>query len=195
MINDGALYFGSVVHKRLRPRRHALSYRVFSLMADVDRLDSLASRLKLFSYNAPNVFSLYDADFGPGDGTPVHQHARRSFNAAGFDTSARQIRLLAYPRVAGYAFNPLSVYFLMSEDGGGIEALNYEVSNTFSERKGYVVAAGEHVVGGGYAQSCRKELFVSPFAGRSGRYYFRVSSPGEEVTVGVAYNDGQGPLI
>lgn len=194
MISDGALYIGNVVHKRLRPRPHALSYRVFSLLVDVDRIDALAHRLKLLSYNAFNMCALYDSDFGPGDGAPIGVQARRSFSAAGLPTAGRRILLLAYPRVAGYSFNPLSVYMLVGDDGG-LEAINYEVSNTFSERKGYVVAAGLPGAGGVYAQACRKELFVSPFAAQSGRYNFRIRPPGEAVTVGVAYNDGLGPLI
>ncbi|KUO62811.1 MAG: hypothetical protein APF80_03790 [Alphaproteobacteria bacterium BRH_c36] len=194
MTSAGSIYIGNVVHKRLRPRQHALSYRVFSLLTDVDRIEALSERLRLFSYNSANLCALYDRDFGPGDGTPICMHARRSFEAAGFKTAGRRILLLAYPRVAGYAFNPLSVYFLMSECGG-LVALNYEVSNTFAERKGYVVAAGAQGTGGVYAQRCRKELFVSPFAARSGRYSFRVVAPAEAITVGVAYDDGQGPLI
>ncbi|MBU1211522.1 MAG: DUF1365 domain-containing protein [Alphaproteobacteria bacterium] len=194
MTSEGSIYFGNVGHKRLRPRQHALSYRVFTLLTDVERLEALSRRLRLFSYNSANLCALYDRDFGPGDGTPIGRHARRSFEAAGFKTAGRRILLLAYPRVAGYAFNPLSVYFLLSESGG-LVALNYEVSNTFGERKGYVVAAGAQGTGGVYAQTCRKELFVSPFAARSGRYSFRVVAPGETITVGVAYDDGQGPLL
>ncbi len=194
MISDGALYVGNVVHKRLRPRQHALSYRVFTLLADVDQIGVLASRLRLFSYNSFNACSIYDSDFGPGDGTPISVHARRCFESAGMATEGRRILLLAYPRVAGYAFNPMSTFFLMGDDGR-LEAVNYEVSNTFSERKGYVLAAGSPDTGGVYAQACRKELFVSPFASQSGRYIFRVYPPAERVTVGVAYDDGHGPLI
>ena len=36
-----AIYHGQVVHERLRPRRHRLRYRVFSLLLDLDELPEL----------------------------------------------------------------------------------------------------------------------------------------------------------
>lgn len=182
------------MHKRLRPRQHALSYRVFCLLVDVDRIGELASGLRLFSYNRLNVVSLYDRDYGQGDGESLSRYARRTFEAAGYRTDGRRVDLLTYPRVFGYAFNPLSV-FLLTDDAAGLVAVNYEVSNTFGERKSYVVAAGAPAASGVHAQACRKELFVSPFANRSGRYGFRVRRPDEEMTVGVFYDDGSGPLL
>jgi uncharacterized protein len=191
---DVAIYEGDVVHRRLRPVQHALSYRVFSLLIDVDRLKETAAKLRLFSYNKANAISLHDRDFGAGDGVSIAEQARRIFEAAGFETAGARILLLAYPRVFGYAFNPLSVYFLVGGDDRLI-ALNYEVSNTFSERKGYVVSAGCETAEGIYAQGCRKELFVSPFAAQSGTYHFRVRHTDDRLTVGVAYADADGPLI
>ena len=194
MTLDVAVYEGDVVHRRLRPVQHALSYRVFSFLVDVDRLAETSARLKLFSYNRANAVSLYDRDFGAGDGSKIGEHARRIFRAAGYETKAARILLLAYPRVFGYAFNPLSVYFLVDAEDR-LVALNYEVSNTFSERKGYVVDAGCMTPEGVYAQGCRKELFVSPFAAQNGSYHFRVKYTEDRLTVGVAYADSDGPLI
>lgn len=194
MTGAAGLFVGNVVHKRLRPAAHSLSYRVFTMFVDVDRLDALGQRLRLFAYNGTNVFSLHDRDFGPGDGTPIAVHARHAFEAAGFVCAGGRIELLAYPRMFGYAFNPLSVFFL-TDPSGRLAAVNYEVSNTFGERKSYVLAAGECSATGVFSQSCRKELFVSPFAAGSGKYLFRIRAPAEDVTVGVAYDDGCGPLI
>ena len=194
MTLDDAIYEGDVVHRRLRPVQHALAYRVFSLLVDVDRLEETASKLRLLSYNKVNFVSLHDRDFGAGDGVSIAGQARRIFEAAGFETAGARILLLAYPRVFGYVFNPLSVYFLVGGDGRLI-ALNYEVSNTYSERKDYVVDAGCESAEGVYAQVCRKELFVSPFAARSGTYHFRVRHKHDRLTVGVAYADADGPLI
>lgn len=194
MIETAAIYEGHVVHKRLRPRLHSLTYKVYALLLDVDRIAQTSAAVRLFSYNKPNLCSLYDRDFALGDGTPIADQARRLFEAGGFSTAGGRILLLAYPRNMGYAFNPLSVYFLVDHEGS-LKALMHEVTNTFGERKSYVVPASERGTGGIHAQSCRKELFVSPFAEKSGRYHFRVREPGEAVTVGVAYDDGHGPLI
>ena len=65
---NSAIYAGRVVHARLRPKRHRLSYRVFALLLDLDEIDDLASRLRLFAYNRAAVFSFHDKDHGSGEG-------------------------------------------------------------------------------------------------------------------------------
>ena len=79
---ESCLYRGEVVHRRLNPLRHELRYRVFNLLADVDRLDELSRTLTLFSYNRANMFSIMDRNHGPGDGTPVREHAWSLVRAA-----------------------------------------------------------------------------------------------------------------
>ena len=66
-----SLYYGLVSHRRLRPRAHRLSYKVYSLFADLDELPALGRRLRLFSHNGPNLFSFYDRDHGDHSGRPL----------------------------------------------------------------------------------------------------------------------------
>ena len=189
----GRVYTGVVVHKRVRPKPHALKYRVFSLLVDTDRIDELANGLRLFSRNRFNVLSFHDRDHGAGDGTPVAEQARAVLAKSGIDIGKGRILLLAYPRVFGYVFNPLSVYYAF-DAAGSLAALIYEVNNTFGERKSYVVRAGAPL-GRVHAQSAKKQMYVSPFASGTGRYGFRVTRPGEDLLVGVQVHDAQGPLI
>ncbi|MGL4395487.1 MAG: DUF1365 domain-containing protein [Hyphomicrobium sp.] len=191
-----ALVSGHVVHKRLRPSPHALRYGVFSLLIDVDDIAKIAAGLRLFSHNRFNVFSLHDRDYGAGDGQSLAHVARAALDAAGRPSAGRTIRLLTYPRILGYAFNPLSVYYVDAPDGS-LETVIYEVSNTFAERTSYVVPAGAPAAGGVYAQACRKAMYVSPFADAAGRYSFRIVEPrlGADMVVGVLFSDGAGPLI
>lgn len=193
MTSEGAIYAGVVVHKRLRPKPHALAYRVFSLMLDVDGIDDVARRCIFFSRNRFNLVSFYDRDHGAGDGLGVGDSARRCLAAAGLPHDRRQIRLLTYPRILGYVFNPLSVYFVSTPDGE-LESVIYEVSNTFGERKSYVLAAGDGS-GGVYAHACGKEMYVSPFASGRGQYLFRVINPGDEALVAVLLSDADGALL
>jgi len=189
------LYVGDVVHKRLRPREHALHYRVFSILADLDRAAEAASRLRLFSWNSGNVVSLHERDHGPGGkGLDLAAHARQVLAGAGRPLPAGgRIYLLCYPRMWGYAFNPLSVYFAY-DDAGRLVSLIYEVNNTFKERTSYVVPAGP-ANGETHAQSCPKTMFVSPFAAGTGQYGFRVGLSADRVLVGVSFRDANGPLI
>jgi len=189
----GRVYRGDVVHKRLRPVQHHLKYRVFSLLLDVDRIDEAARNLWLFSRNRSNLVSFHDKDYGRGEGTPVGDHARRTFAASGFDPGDWTILLLAYPRVLRYEFNPISVYYGFDRSGS-LKGLIYEVSNTFGERTSYVVAAGRPE-GAVFHHGTAKKMFVSPFAEGSGRYGFRVTAPGASLLLSVLFRDGEGPLI
>ena len=186
-------YVGKVVHKRLTPTRHAFVYRVFSFCIDVDEIDELARSLRLFSRNHWNLLSFHDRDHGNRDGTPVASHVRTVLRAAGLEQEGVRIRLLCYPRLLGFVFNPLSVYFCYRQDGP-LGAIVYEVSNTFHERKSYVIPVARHE-SGVVAQSCAKEMYVSPFTNRNGRYEFRVQPPGERVVVGINFGDDDGPVL
>jgi len=167
----GAIYTGDVVHNRLHPVRHALRYRVFALLLDVDQLEATGRRLKLFSYNRANILSLHDRDHG--DGTPIAGYLRRIAREAGRADDISRFVMLCYPRVFGYVFNPLTVYAGL--DGNGETRLVvYEVSNTFGERMTYVLSAGTDG-SGSVNQSCRKRFYVSPFNTVAGDYHFRIS--------------------
>jgi DUF1365 family protein len=186
-------YAGAVVHERLAPVRHAFSYKVFALSLDVDEIDRLDKSLQLFSRNRWNLLSFHDRDHGSRDGTPVGAHMRGILRGAGLQHACERITLLCYPRLLGFVFNPLSVYFCHRGDGG-IGAIVYEVSNTFGERKSYVIPV-EDDNGAVVAQSCAKEMYVSPFTSAHGRYQFHVRRPAERVVVGIDFRDAEGPVL
>ena len=94
MSDASALYVGRVMHQRLRPRRHRLAYRIFALLVDLDELPALARRLRLFSLNRFNLFSLHERDYGAGDGG-LRAHVERQLRAAGMPTGGT-IRLLTF---------------------------------------------------------------------------------------------------
>ena len=192
-----SIFAGHVVHKRLTPKQHAFSYKVFSLCLDVDEIDLLSSELRLFSRNRRNVLSFYDADHGAGDGSPVAEYIRKTLAAAGLGQATDRITVLCYPRVLGFVFNPLSVFFCY-DAGDRLGAIVYEVSNTFHERVSYVIPvdqAGSAVV----RQVCAKDMYVSPFTQKTGRYDFHVLPPGKDegdaVVVGISLRDASGPVL
>ncbi len=188
-----ALYHGTVVHRRLRPRRHDLRYRVFAMLIDLDELARLHAVLPAFSHNRFNLFSFRDSDHGPGDGSPLRPWVERHLAAAGIDLDGGAIRLLCYPRILGYVFNPLSVYFCHRPDGA-LAAILYEVSNTFGERHTYLIPAqGDGP--GPIRQACRKALYVSPFIAMDARYDFSIVPPGDRLAVVIRQSDDDGALL
>ncbi|MBV9824167.1 MAG: DUF1365 family protein [Alphaproteobacteria bacterium] len=188
-----ALYVGAVMHQRLRPRRHRLRYRVFSLLLDLDELDTVAGRLRLFSRNRFNLFSFFDRDHGNGSGT-LREQVEGRLRAAGIEPDGGAIRLLTMPRLLGYAFNPLSVFFCYRRTGS-LAAIVYEVSNTFGERHNYLIPVHEHDGAGTIHQECDKRFFVSPFLDMDMVYLFRVIPPGQRIGIAISGRDAQGPII
>ena len=134
------LYTGRVGHTRLRPRRHALSYGVFMLLLDLDEAAELARRLRWFSLGRFNLLSFHARDHGDGSDTPLRVQVERHLAAAGLAADGGAIRLLCLPRVLGYVFNPLSLYFCYRRSGE-LAAILYEVSSTFGERHTYLIPA------------------------------------------------------
>ncbi|HZK90276.1 MAG TPA: DUF1365 family protein [Stellaceae bacterium] len=192
-----ALYRGTVMHQRLRPRRHRLRYRVFSLLLDLDGLDGLAARLRLFSRNRFNLFGFHDRDYGDGSAAPLRAQVERHMQAAGLDADGGPIRLLTMPRVLGYAFNPLSAYFCYRRCGT-LAAILYEVNNTFGERHGYLMPVAGDSDGGGerpIIQECSKRFYVSPFLDMDMTYLFQIVPPGRRVGIAIHGRDAQGPII
>ena len=168
------------MHKRLRPARHRFRYRVFSLFVDIDALPELDRRHRLFHYNRPGWLSFHDRDHGPRDGTPLRPWVEHQLAEAGLGEAGDRIFLLCFPRLAGYVFNPLSIYFCYRADGA-LAAILYEVKNTFGEQHAYLLPVDRD--GRAAQHGCRKAFYVSPFLDMDSDYRFRIRPPGDRLSV------------
>ena len=187
MNGQNAIYEGHVEHRRLRPVEHALSYKVFALWLDLDRLPQ---GLRLFSLNRFNLFSFCERDHGARDGRRLTDYVRALIASHPQAADVARICLLAYPRVLGFVFNPLSTYYCFDAQGRLI-LMVYEVTNTYGDRTSYVLPVEEGVL----AQACAKRMWVSPFNSVEGDYGFHGNVPGESLSLGVALRDAQGPKL
>jgi uncharacterized protein len=187
-----ALYVGSVMHRRLHPRKHRFSYRAFWLLIDLDELDELSGSLGWFSYNRPNVFSLYDVDHGDGTSTVLRTQIKRQLAEAGLDLTGGRVRLLCMPRTLGYCFNPLSLFFCYHADGK-LAAVVYQVHNTFRERHSYIIPVEKD--SGTLHQRSRKVFYVSPFMDMDVQYAFRIAAPDERIVVGICAGSSAGAVL
>jgi DUF1365 family protein len=186
------LYVGQVTHRRLRPRKHSLRYRTYAVLIDLDELPALDGRLRLFSHNAFNLFSFFDKDYG-SEAVSLREQIEGHARKVGFSLDGGPIRLLTMPRILGYAFNPISVYFCHGHDGA-LRAILYEVNNTFGERHSYFipVEAGENAP---VRQSCAKQLYVSPFMAMDMTYEFTVTPPARKLSIAIVECDRQGTVL
>jgi DUF1365 family protein len=193
MTGASAIYRGVVVHDRRRPKRHRLRYRVFSFLLDLDDLPALDRRSRLFAHNRWAPFAFHDADHGPATGAPLRPWVEARLSEAGLTPDGGPIRLLCYPRIFGYVFNPLSVFFCYRRDET-LAAILYEVCNTYRERHTYVLPVrdpDQPVI----RQRCGKALYVSPFIGMDAQYDFRIVPPAETVNVVIRQEDADGLLL
>jgi DUF1365 family protein len=192
MTSASSIYTGWVMHRRLWPRRHRFRYRAWWLLLDLDELPQLAKRLRWLSLDRFNLFAFHASDYGH-EPAPLRRQVERQLAAANVSYDGGPIRLLCMPRVLGYAFNPLCIYFCYLRDGS-LAALIYEVHNTFRERRSYlaeVTSSPDGVI----RQTAAKKLHVSPFMPMDMRYEFRVTRPGDTLTVAISGANDHGTLI
>lgn len=188
-----ALYTGRVAHARLRPFEHRLAYRVFSLFLNIDQINDTASSSRLFSYNRFGIAAFYDKDHGDRTGAPLRCWVERALTSCGISPPGGDIRLLCFPRIFGFVFNPLSIFFCYDRSGG-LGAIVYEVHNTVGGTHAYVAPVADphsKLV----RQTADKAFYVSPFIGMKARYDFSVVPPGERFALTIRESDPEGPLL
>ena len=184
------LYFGTVFHRRIRPISHLLRYKVYTFLFDLDEIQDLDKRFKIFGYNKWSLISFYDRDHGPLTDKPLRNWVETRMREGGVKPDGGPIRLLCYPRILGYVFNPISVFYCYSHDGN-LSAILYEVCNTFKERHTYVIPVKnnqDRII----KQSCKKALYVSPFLDMDAEYDFRLKTPGSNLSVVIHQKDKEG---
>lgn len=194
-----AIYTGKVTHKRLRPKQHFLRYRMFYMLFDIDEIDWLAHTHRWFSHNRFNLFSFFDRDHGckfdaaaqcPDLRGYVEDHLRD----AGMVPDGGTIKLMTMPRILGYVFNPLSVYFCYDLNSA-LRALIYEVNNTFGQRHSYIFPLDDTDDGKPLHQECGKEFYVSPFMEMALDYDFTITRPADTASVVINASDKDGLII
>ncbi|WP_321395608.1 DUF1365 domain-containing protein [Emcibacter sp.] len=186
------LYKTSVLHLRHLPRRHEFRYSGFYFLFDLDELETLDHRFALFSHNRPNLVSFHDKDYGSGTEKPLKQHIQHLLKQSGLPVSADRILLLTMPRIWGYVFNPISIYYCFDNQRQAV-AVIYEVNNTFGDRHSYVVLLEKDAPR--HRHHCQKLLHVSPFFDNSGTYQFRNRLPDGKIGLGIRYLDPDSNLL
>ncbi len=191
MIKNSIIYNGKVIHRRFKPKEHYFKYNVFSLLVDLDELEIIENKIKIFSYNKFNIISFFDKDHGPRDDTSLKEWVIKNLKDIGIHNERIQVKLLCYPRIFGYVFNPLSVFFIYDENSKLISIL-YEVKNTFGEQHTYIFKTDDEKV---ITNDCTKKFHVSPFIEMECHYYFRVIKPSDKISVIIDQNDKDGKLL
>jgi DUF1365 family protein len=187
------LFFGTVMHSRLRPRRNRFVYRVFFVRFRIDEVESL--RRALFSVDGWNLFSFHRRDHGPRDGSDLSAWVRGLLAREGINGADGDIWLQAFPRMLGYVFNPVSFWLCRDRDAR-LRAVLCEVNNTFNEHHYYLVAhADGRPIEPGDRLAARKVFHVSPFCAVDGDYEFRFDVAGNACDLRIDHYDAAGRLL
>mgnify|MGYP003674961615 CR=1 FL=1 len=175
------LYTCKVLHRRLIPRRHEFEYPVFYLDLDLDELDAMDRGLSWFSRNRLNLFSFYDRDHLGGEHDSAREALLDFLATKGADVSLiDSIRVIAFPRVFGYIFNPVSFFFCFDASGAALCSV-VQVTNTYREQKLYHL--GEPASSNRFRLVTPKHFYVSPFSDLEICFDFNVPVPGEKMDI------------
>jgi len=178
------LYSSRVMHRRLIAPLYRFVYRVFYLLLDIDHIDTAAQGLRLFSHNRFNLLAFHDRDHGLGEAGGLRCWAEGVLANAGIDLDGGRIRLLALPRLCGFAFNPISLWYCEHRDGS-LRAVIAAVRNTFGESHGYLLASDGRAMPYEALHEKEKCFHVSPFLDLVGRYRFTLNEPAERLRVSI----------
>ena len=189
---SSSIYNGNVIHKRFKPKKHFFKYKVFSLFLDLSELKELHNNLNFFSLNKFNLISFYEKDHGERDGSSLLDWVKNNLRSNNISIDNIKVKLLCYPRILGYVFNPLSIFFVYDNDENLISIL-YEVKNTFGEQHTYVFKIeGENKL---IQNNCSKKFHVSPFIEMDCNYFFRILNPGDKLSVIIDQYDQEGKIL
>lgn len=187
------IYVTKVMHRRLFPVQYRFTYRVFSLLLDLDALDQLPPLLKTHGWG---LLKFSARDHGPRDGSPLRPWAERVLQDHGIALAGGRIRLLCFPRILGYGFNPLSLWYCEHADGQ-LRAVIAEVRNTFGEHHSYLLANAGEPLAWPVRDSAEKCFYVSPLMEVAGHYRFRLAEPSDKLAVFIRqfHKDGRLELV
>ncbi len=192
MIKNSSIYDGKVIHHRFKPKEHYFKYNVFSLFLDLDEIELIEKKIIFFSYNKFNLVSFFEKDHGPRNGGSLKSWVKENLKNIGIDKEDIKIKLLCYPRIFGYVFNPLSIFYIYDKNDNLISIL-YEVKNTFGEQHTYIfkIDKPEDKI----ENYCSKKFYVSPFIEMESNYHFKISKPGNKLSVVINQSDSEGKLL
>ena len=184
------IYNGYVTHTRFKPVKHFLKYKTFSLFIDLDELELLDKKFKIFSFNKFNIFSFHNKDHGERNGKSLKEWVLYNLKKFKIEKNINRIKLLCYPRIFGYVFNPLSIFYCY--ENNILKAVFYEVKNTFNEQHTYIFKIKDDK---NIQQSCKKKFYVSPFMDMKTFYNFELKPPADKLSVLIKQTDKNGLIL
>ena len=171
LLMNSSLYSTTIIHERFHDFKHKFKYIILSMLIDHDELIELTKKISIFSYNKFNIFSYHEKDHGYRDGRLLREFVEDFLSLNKIKFKRLKIKIMCFPRILGYVFNPLSVIYCYDEKK--LVSIFYEVKNTSNEQHTYCFADNYSENINEYNQKCNKNFYVSPFIGMKVLYKFK----------------------
>ncbi|MDX1957272.1 MAG: DUF1365 domain-containing protein [Leptospiraceae bacterium] len=170
-----------VMHSRFFPKKNSFNYDLYTFAIDLDEVSNLQKRLKFFSYQRWNLFSLYKEDHLNFGMKSIKENVLFTLKQEGLDTEIDKIVLITHLRILGYTFNPVCFYYCYKSNGELVHVL-IEVHNTFGELKPFILSKNDSS-DGFLKKRVKKYFYVSPFEKLDTEFEFKVWELGENLKV------------
>ena len=180
-IINSTLFNSTVLHKRLVPFKHHFKYSLLSFYIDYEELKFLDKKISFFSYNKFNFFSFYEKDHGYRDKRSLNKFVADILKKNSIKHKNINFKILCFPRILGYVFNPLSIIFCFNSKK--LIAILYEVKNTSGEKHTYCFVDKNTASKSEYKHNCKKKFYVSPFIEMKCYYRFSIKIPSNSLFV------------
>ena len=192
---NSCLYQCSVMHHRFAPKVHHFQHDIFMFYLDLDELEIVAKKISLFGHNRKNIYSFRDADHEPAGQSPLKERIVAFIRQHEIDPGPFcRVMLLTLPRMLGYIFNPVSIYYCFDQAGKPVCSVA-EVGNTFREMKLFLIRREELVAGTTFSKIVPKHFYVSPFSELDLSFDFKLKIPGDKLDIKIDDRDGDEKVL
>lgn len=191
------IYRGVVRHRRRSPVEHDFEYPLFMMYLDLSELPSVFDGRWLWSARRPAAAWFRRADYLGDPEVELDVAVRDEAERLTGERPEGPIRMLTHLRYLGYVQNPVTFYYCFRSDGGEVETIVAEITNTpWGERHTYALRSDGAAAGAcGRSHSFEKSFHVSPFMDMDQRYEWRFSEPGPNLRVHMRSLDGEGKMF
>jgi DUF1365 family protein len=174
-------------------------YPLFMAYLDLDELPECFDGRWLWSARRPALAWFRRCDYLGDPAVPLSDAVRELVKERTGVRPDGPIRLLTHLRYFGKSFNPVSFYYCFDRSGERVKAVVADVTNTpWGESHSYVMGvddATDHGTATVMRGRFDKQLHVSPLMGMNHIYDWRLTEPGERLSVHIESHRDSGESV
>ncbi|ATC97126.1 DUF1365 domain-containing protein [Pseudoalteromonas tunicata] len=176
MIVNSGIYQGHIRHRRFSPVSHVFNYQLSTFGIDLDEVDELCSKHRLFGRQWYKLIRFCEKDYLKNEPGTLKQRIASTVKRLGGTWDGGRVMFVGQCRSLGIYFSPINLFYCFNKDDSCVWMLA-EVSNTpWNERHYYLININSDAM-------TAKDFHVSPFMEMNMKYKWRVSQPQQRLLV------------